>query len=231
MFKISVGSSTHTDTAEAVGALIAQCLARFGSGSPKAGLLFNHGHAQDGTILQAIHDTWPDMPLIGNATASDGGEPRLTLMLLDSPDLSFEIGTGRDARSNPALAAEQALSQAAAGLMDKVLLCLTLPDRITDWHQRFAETVARLLPPGTALLNELLPFDGEQEQAVVDRYYCGQRVMRDAVPLLIAVSAAAKTRSAGWSLTRQQGIVRRTLGEKVYEYDTLIGDRRRSARV
>ncbi len=230
MFKISVGSSTHPDTAEAVGALIAQCLARFGSTAPKAGLLFNQGHTQDGTILQAIHDTWPNMPLIGDATLGSGGEPRLTLMLLDSPDLIFQVGTGRDARQQPTLAAEQALSQAAGGLMDKVLMCLTLPDRVTQWHQSFAESVARLLPRGTALLNELLPFDGEQEATAVDRYYNGRKVLRDSVPLLVALSAAPAGRNAGWSLTRQQGIVRRTLGEQVYEYDTLIGDRRRSAR-
>ena len=230
MFKISVGTSSDPDPAEAVGALVAQCLDRFGGTSPKAGILINVGHDRDATILQTIRDTWPQMRLIGSASGKGGADKRLTLMLLDSPDLEFHFGIGRHASLNPGLAAEQALSDAASSVMDRIVMCLTLPDALAEWNLQFGESMSKLLPPGTTRLRELLPADSDLNQAGVDRYYSGTEVLTDSIPILVAVSPTTNKHLPGWSLTREQGIVRRDCGDHVYEYDTLIGDRRRSAR-
>lgn len=230
MFKISVGSSCSTDAAEAVGDAIAQCLANLGFNTPKAGILLNEGHVQDASLLRAVTDTWPQMPLIGAASEVPGNERRLTLLLLDSPDLNFHLGVGRKNGKDAHQAAEEALSQSAQRVLDQISLCLTLPDESSDWHYQFNETIRRLLPGGVTYLNELLPVDNQGYHSGLTRYYCGNKVLLDSTPILLATTADEQDQGSGWSLTRQHGILRKTYGNRLYVYDTFAGDRRRISR-
>jgi hypothetical protein len=224
MFRVTVCTSTLTDAAEAVGELIAQALRGLSGQQPQAGVILNQGHDADSTLLAALTDTWPDMPLIGCASAA-GNELRMTLLLMASPDLTFHIGLGERVPDSPAHAAEQAL-MAAMHHSDQVALCLTLPESLYEWSNSFAGAVRKLLPVGTPFLNELLPHSELRAFGPGERQYFGRKVLHDEVPILIASANQIAADDHSWRFTRQRGIVRKLSAEHVYEYDTLIGDRR-----
>ncbi len=230
MFKVAVGSSTNSDTAQAIGEIIAQCLARLAGQVPQAAIVFNNGHPGDSTVLTAIVDTWPEIALVGCGSDTDQAR-RLTLMLLYSPELEFTVGVGRQVKNNPGLAAEQALASTLSQDMERIALCLTLPESLHEWSNSFAEGVKKLLPPSTVYLNQLLPLPEGQEKQPISRQYHGRQVLTEAVPVLIALTRvdAGKREVPGWRFTREHGVLRKLCGEDVYEYDNLIGDRRRVA--
>ncbi len=231
MFKISVGSSTSPDTAEAIGAAIAQCLAHLGPHQPAAGVLINDGHAQDKCLLRTISDTWPGMPLIGAASENAATTRRVTLMLIDSPDLDFHFGIGKQRQGNPGLAAEAAISQSAEHRLDRVSLCLTLHDPSSEWQQTFQESIRRLLPAQVTFLNELLPHEAQAQNMALSRYYCGKDVLLDASPIMVGTLKHDLPAEPGWSLTRQHGVLRKSCGDQVFLYDNFVGDRRRASRI
>ena len=223
MFKVTVCTSTLPDTAEAAGDLIAQGMASQLSAQPQAIVLLNSGHEDDSTLLAALHDTWPDTPLIGSAAQAAGTDPRVSLLLLSSPDLRFHVSLGVRVPSSPTHAAEQALADVMRNDAS-VALCLTLPESLHEWSNTFSNFVHKLLPYGTPFLDELLPNAEMKAYAPSTRYYHGRKVLSEAVPIILACHQRDEDQS--WRFTRQRGIVRKACGEHIYEYDTLIGDRR-----
>ena len=221
MFKIVLGCSHERDPAQAVGTVIAHAMSGLADARAQAGILLNSGHKSDSTLLRAIHETWPSINLIGCAGPGHNDQPSLSLLLLNSPDLVFHVTSGA-LNQTPQAAAEHALST----FMDQahnLALYLSLHDQSQPWPEDFVHAATRLLPEQCACLEPLLPPVEKPWQ--MDRYYQGREVTNNRLPLLLASNRVND--ASGWRFTRQPGIVRKQHGEAVYEYDRLIGDRRR----
>ena len=224
MFKIAIGTSQDSDPAQAIGDAVAQGLAGLENGEAQAGILFNSGHDADGTLLNAIHDVWPQIKLMGCAghSAELGAEKSLRLFLFHSPDLLFHLSRPSQHGGSAELAAERALADfmhEAASLA----LYLGLGDEGDRWYHDFEQALGRLLPSNCANLSPLLP--PVEMPAGPLRYYMGQQVVSDTSPVLLARHRNKET--SGWRFTRQPGILRKQQNDAVYVYDTLIGERRR----
>lgn len=223
MFKIAMGSNSEPDTAQAIGDAIAQALSGLDGSPAQAGILINQGHRADATLLNAIQETWPALNLIGVGGPAMGRSSHLRLMLLSSPDLVFHLSRGRHGVLTASLSAEQALSSFVSD-RQSLALHLTLDNPTQPWNREFCDSVASLLPKNCSNLLPLLPpFNGPIQ---IDRHYYNQTVLHDDLPILLATHRNAETH--GWRLTRQHGIVRKQYGESIYEYDTLVNDRRRA---
>lgn len=225
MFRLTVGSSSNPDTAEAVGEIIARALERMTAECPQAGIIYNRGHSQDATILRALKDTWPEIRLVGFASEAPG-PATLTVMLMSSPDLEFHVGSARRAQRDPMHAAEQALGCLSAPMIKRVTLCLTPPSSDQAWINGFSRNVEQLLPPGTVQLRELLPYPDKQDAPVANRLYLDGEVLTDTAPVLFGVQRRGR-HTDGWRHTRHSGVMRRLCDEDVYEYDQVVGERRR----
>lgn len=221
MFKIVLGCSHERDPALAVGTVIAHAMSGLADARAQAGILLNSGHQDDATLLRAIHETWPTINLIGCAGSSESDTPSLSLLLLNSPDLVFHVTSGQRDQS-PQIAAEQALG----GFMshpENLALYLSLHDQSQPWPEDFVHATQRLLPEQCACLEPLLP--PIEKPHHINRHYQGCSVTTERQPMLLASNRV--NNASGWRFTRQPGIVRKQHGEAVYEYDRLIGERRR----
>lgn len=222
MFQIAIGSSPHTDTAKAVGDAIAQALSGLGTAPAQAGIVLNHGHNADSTVLNAINDTWPALKLIGCAGGDSLSARRIQLLLLSSSDLIFQLGCTGISDDNAELAAEHSLAEFMPR-SQQLALHLQLGDRNDAWQRQFSQAVQRLLPESCRDLTALLP--PVDMPPSPQRYYLGQSCLSTPCPQLLALHRHATP--DGWHMTRQPGIVRKKRSDTVWIYDTLQGDRRR----
>ncbi len=221
MFKIVLGCSHERDTALAVGTVIAHTMSGLADARAQGGILLNSGHKDDATLLRAIHETWPTINLIGCAGSSEGQKRSLSLLLLNSPDLFFHVTSGQR-NQTPQAAAESALG-AFMSQPENLALYLSLHDQAHAWAEDFVHATQRLLPEQCACLEPLLP--PIEKPHYIDRHYQGCLVTTERQPMLLASNRV--NNASGWRFTREPGIVRKQHGEAVYEYDRLLGERRR----
>ncbi len=68
MLKVAVGHSNDPDSQLAIDEVLEQCISSLAGEIPKAGLLFAAIDFDHALILQRIHQTFPDIELIGGTT-------------------------------------------------------------------------------------------------------------------------------------------------------------------
>ena len=229
MFKVVVTHSDDPDSQSAVDEILEQCLADLAGIVPQAGILFAAIDFEHELILNQIHQTFPDLELIGCTTDGEISsklgfqQDSLTLMLFCADTVKISAGVGQATQHNPIAAAQQAVQQATANMTIIPQLCIPLPasyiadgstangdDILTGLKQALGEQVPII--GGTA---------GDQYRFKKTYQFFRNQVLTDALPILIFSGDIQFSYgiACGWTPTGRKSIVTKSKGTALYEID------------
>lgn len=106
MFKVVIGHSNDPDSTMAIQETLAQCHVDLAGERPQAALLFAAPDFDHSLILTKIHQTFPDIQLIGctsdgeMSSVLDFQQDSVSLMLFCSDEVVFHAAIGRDLSKN-----------------------------------------------------------------------------------------------------------------------------------
>lgn len=224
MIKTAIGHSEDPDSLAAIDEVLAQCHATLADYPSQAGILFAGIDFEHELLLQRIHQSFPDIALIGGTTdgeiSSQLGcqQDSITLMLLCSDRIQFSAGIGTDLSHDPQTAVQQAVHQAQAPLSETARLCLTTPESLTIAPQTIVEHLQQALGPHIPIFGGAT---GDQWRFQQTYQFCGTQVFSDAVPILLLAGDVCFSYGAvsGWTPISQAGIVTKSHGPTLYEID------------
>ena len=215
----AVTAQSHEfDTVAAAADLIAQCTEQLRGETPFAAFLFASTEYDHPSLLAALADRWPDLPLVGGSTdgevSSDGfAHDSVVLTLLCGAGVRARVGLGRGLGVDTGAAVEQAL----AGRGDlRPALCWTV----------FAPTanstaVVRQLQQALGDCPVVGGLTGDHREYTRMVEFCGREVLRDSLPVMflegdLQVGCGIGT---GWFPIGEPKVVTRADGHWVHEID------------
>jgi len=224
VLEMAVGHSEDVDAEDAAREVLAQCRGTLGDRSPQAGLLFAAVDMEHAEMLEAIHEAYPDLALIGCTTdgeiSSQGGflEDSVTLVLFAAEPGQIAAGLGRDVAADPVRATSEAVAAARAGLGGDASFCITTPESLTTSGVTILEGLKAALGKAFPIFGGLA---GDQWRIQQTYQFFGTEVLSDAVPLLLfgADVLFAHAVDSGWKPVGHQRIVSRVEGNVVFELD------------
>lgn len=234
MFKVVVGHSDDPDSQSAIESVLEQCLEDLNHILPQAGILFAAIDFEHALILQQIHQTFPQLELIGCTTDGEMSsklgfqQDSLTLMLFCSDTVQIKAGVGYETLENPTAAAQQAVQQATQQAIQpensvQPKLCIALPSSYTA---NGSTTSGEAMMAGLTLaLGEQVPVvggtAGDQYRFKTTHQFFRTEVLTDALPILIFSGNLQFSygTACGWTPTEYKGIVTKAQGTVVYEID------------
>ncbi len=224
MLKIVVGHSNDPDSISAITEVLEQCQQSLSGLSPQAGILFAAIDFEHTLILNQIHETYPEIELIGGTTDGEMSsilgfeQDSLTLMLFCSDNIAIRAGIGRDISQELNAAIQTAIVQATIGHTEPIKLCITLPESLST-------SAVLILDSLNQALGEKVPIFGG---LTADRWQFKQtyqfyktEVCSDAIPILLISGAILFSHSiaSGWNPVGKRGTVTKASQNVVYEID------------
>lgn len=224
MFKAVVGHSEDVDGAAAAAELIASCEPQLSGGPPRGGILFASIDSEHQVLLDAIHDTWPDIALIGCTTdgeLSSGvgfAEDSATLILFDADSAEMHVGVGREVSQDIEGACKTAVEEAVGATSEPPRLCLALPESLTASGHAVVTSLGKALGDGIPVFGALA---SDQWRFQGTKQFAGREVLSDSLPLMVLSGEVDYSFGigSGWSAVGESGEVTRAEGPNVFEID------------
>ena len=229
MLKAVVGHSEDPESQEAIEEVLEQCAEELEGQTPQAGILFAAIDFEYELILQAIHQAFPGIELIGCTTdgeissLSGFQQGSLTLMLFCSDTVMIRAGVGRGTRDDAIAAAKAAIQQATASLSDSPKLCITVPASYLD--EGVTTSGESILEGLNLALNGQVPIvggtAGDQSQFKKTYQFFGQEVLTDALPVLIFSGdlLCSYGIGCGWQPMGKKSLATKAQGTVLHEVD------------
>lgn len=179
-----VCQSDAEDTVAVAAELIASATEQLAGEQPKAALLFASTEYDHATLLAALRDRWPGLPLVGGTSdgevASAGGfrHDSAVLTLLVGDGFAVHAGVGRDLSRG----IDAAVAQAAAGLAGPGRICFTVFAPSTNSSEVVRQLQRRLGGERCPVVGGLSGDHGEYGKMVE---FFGGEVLRDSLPVLV----------------------------------------------
>lgn len=188
MLKAVVGHSNDPDTSSAIEEVLAQCLTQLADTIPKAGILLAAPDFDHASILDTIHQIFPEIQLIGGT--SDGEissklafqEDSLVLALFCSDEVEFQTAVGRHISTNPIEIAAQTVRTAQAQARHPTVLCITTPESLTTSGLLLLQGLKQALGPDVPILGGTTCDQWRFQQT---HQFFGREVLSDALPVLL----------------------------------------------
>ncbi|MBE9032250.1 FIST C-terminal domain-containing protein [filamentous cyanobacterium LEGE 11480] len=224
MLQVVVGHSTDIDSDAAIAEVLEQCQAQLPGHSPQAGLLFAAIDFEHDLILDAIQQAFPGIALIGCTTdgevsSVDGfQEDSLSLMLFCADGITIRAGCGRGLSTDPAAAAQQAVSRLDNAQLGPAKLCITLPDGIETGTEPALRQLQQLLPAGLPIVGGRAADQFRFEQTY--QFFQGE-VLQNSLPVLLFYGdlQVAHGVASGWQPLSAKALVTKSDGSIVHEID------------
>lgn len=230
MLRMAVGHAKCLDAGCAIRGAVASCRQGLGGLEP-AGLLLFAGVGYDHeSMLAAVAEAFPGVPLVGATSAGEltsvGGvtDDAVLLIALGGEGIRCAAGVARDydgPGDDVRAGAAAAASEARARLADDPALCLVFPGRGRGGVQDYCQELSAALGPGC------LVFGGVSGRQLADpqpvRQFFGQESLRHAAPFLLVSGnlPLAMRLSRGWRPVGSRARVTGVSGTVV----SRIGDR------
>ncbi|MEE9187320.1 MAG: FIST N-terminal domain-containing protein, partial [Bacteroidota bacterium] len=149
MLVAASGHSEDIDTLEAFAEIREQCEPALRGKTPQAGLLFAAIDFEHQDLLDAIHEAWPGIQLIGCTTDGELSscqgfkEDSISLLLLASDTIEFTTGLGREVSQGAEAACSRAVAEARAKTTLEPSVCIATPESLTRSGQQIVEALAK----------------------------------------------------------------------------------------
>lgn len=224
MLKAVVGHSNDPETQVAIEEVLEQCLSELAGLHPHAGILLAALDFDHAEILRQIHQTFPNIQLIGGTTDGEISsglgfqQDSLVLMLFHSDEIGFHAAVGHHISSNPLGIAQQTVQTARAQAQDPPALCITIPESLTTSGLSILRGLQKAL-------GDDIPIVGgttcDQWQFKQTFQFFGQEVLSDALPILLLTGPVLYGHgvASGWTPVGKKGIVTKVDGNVLYEVD------------
>lgn len=191
--------------------------------SPKAGIFFAAIDLPHATLLNRIHQIWPDMILIGCTTdgefSSTGGmkHDSATLLLITSDTLEFTAGV-IDQVNDVIPSGQQAFRQAAAKASTPPAAGILLADGLLFNVESMLDAAREAFGPSFLMVGGMA---ADQWRFKGTYQFYGTKILSRQAPFLLihgdlALSTAIGT---GWKAIGSHGVVTRAKRSVVYEID------------
>jgi hypothetical protein len=137
MFKVGVGHSNDPNSLEAINETLEQCIRALDGLVPQAGILFTAIDFDHALILQRIHETFPNIELIGGTTDGEVSsvlefqQDSLTLMLFCSDEVEILASVGKNISQNPVEISRQSIAATKQQLTLPIKFCIALTESLT----------------------------------------------------------------------------------------------------
>lgn len=222
MLKAVVGHSNDPDTAVAIAEVLDQCLAALAGIKPQAGILLAALDFDHPKILTHIHQTFPDIQLIGGTTDGEISsvlefqQDSLVLLLLCSDDVDFYTAVGRQISSNPVVIAQQTVQSAQAQTQRPTALCITIPESLTTSGLLILEGLQQALGAEIPIIGGTTC---DQWQFRQTYQFFGEEVLSDALPILLVSGPVLLGHgiSTGWTPVGKKGRATKVAGNVLHE--------------
>jgi hypothetical protein len=186
--KVVIGHSDEVDTEDAVAEVIASCQTQLAGESPVAGMIFASIEYDHQTLVAALAEAFPDVPLIGATT--DGEFSSAAGFFDDSLVLTLFVGDRLQARAAVALGlgadTQGAVAKAVASARgDRPLpkLCITTPESMTADTAEVVRALAATL--GDAACPIVGGTSGDHRSFARTYQFCNGAVYTDSIPVLL----------------------------------------------
>ncbi len=224
MFKMVVGHSDDLDAGAAVAEALEQCTRALDGEKPQAGLLFSGFDTVSEQMLATIHQTYRDIQLVGCTTAGEMSsvlgfqEDSVTLSLFASDVVDITAGVGENVSQDGLASCRQAVAQAQAKTPQEPTLCITTPENLAAATVDIVSGLHEALGWRAPILGGA---SATQEDGMTTRQFFCDRVLQDAVPVLLFSGPLAHSAgvATGWRPLGKMGRVTRSNGNLVHEID------------
>lgn len=219
--RIGVGQAEAVITRDAARHALDQAHNGLHGATPDAALVFAHVDADTASLLATLAEYYPGLPVVGCSTAGEYGSPAgfsedsIVVILLQSDTVDFATGLGRNASSDPAGAAADALAQAQTTLPGPAKLCLFFPDGRASATDQVLSALGDGLPKGCPIFGAASARVGTSDVAPLQMF--GNDLIRDGVPILLLGGDIQYAFSVGnsWEPVGGLTIVEQTDGRNV----------------
>ncbi len=225
--RLVIAHSNDVDSLDAIRAVVEQCTSQLEGGpAPVAGLLFAGIDYDHSTLLEEIHRTWPDLPIIGGTTdgefsSRDGfHNDSVALTLFCGQNIEARIGVGKRLSEGVEAAVSRSLVAASAGKSERPVTCLTVPESMTANCTEIVDALQRGLGNHCPVYGGV---SGDHRAFGTTYQFANREVLSDAVPLLlfwgdlrVAHGVASGWRPVGPSfrVTRAEGNVVHSINDR-----------------
>jgi hypothetical protein len=216
--RAATAHSEEFDAVSAAAELIRQSVEQLRGEVPVCAFLFATTEYDHATLLAALHEQWPDLPLVGGSTdgavtTSGFAHESVVLTLLTGAGLRARSGLGRNLAKDPARAVAEALS--AAGPATR--LCWTVFAPSTN-STAVVRDLQRALGNACPVVGGLT---GDHRLGTAMVEFHGREVLRDSLPVMflegdIAVGCGVGT---GWFPIGEPRVVTKAAGHWIHEVD------------
>lgn len=188
MLNVALGHGEALETRDAARAAIEQCRREASDWTPQAGILYAAADFDLPLLVDTVNAAFPGIELIGCSTngelssALGFSEDSVCLLLLGSDTLRMKAGVGRNVSADPRRAAQEAVTQARAGLEGPETLCLALPDGFTGAPSAATTHLNAALHPDCALFGASA---ATQVGMTATRQFYKTETLSDALPVLL----------------------------------------------
>jgi hypothetical protein len=224
MFKMIVSHSDSINTSDVVSELIDDAEQKLEGEIPGACILYVAIDHEYQVLLNAIHDKWNNIRLIGGTTdgemSSEMGfaEDSVVMILLCSSEVEFSIGVGEGLETDIPSACAQAVSQASSEVASNPCLCITNPGNMDTNLVQVISSLKKALGGQVPIFGGV---PGDQWRFQTQYQFFGRQVYTDAVPILlfhgnIGFSYGVES---GWKPLGEKGVVTKSEGNTVYAID------------
>ncbi|TAD76265.1 MAG: hypothetical protein EA001_12500 [Oscillatoriales cyanobacterium] len=186
--KTIVGHSEDPSSSLAVSEVITQLQQEVIEERPQAALVLAAIDFDFSIILQALHEAFPNVELVGGTTdgeiSSRLGFQRysLVVMLFCSHTIQISAGIGRGVSNNPEQAAQVAIAQARQKVTQPPKLCLIFPESLGCSGDRILHSLQQVLGPEVTIIGGAT---GDNSLFKKTYQFYQTEIVNDSVPLLL----------------------------------------------
>lgn len=224
MLKAVVGHSDDPDTKGAIAEVLEQCQTALAGLSPQAGMLFAAMDFEHSEILTAIHQTFPNLKLIGGSSCGqlssvlEFQQDSVVLILFCSDQIEFHIAVGRNISSDPLGITRQTVQAATAKAKHPPVLCLTTPESLTVSGVSIVQGLQNALGVEVPIFGGTTSDHWDFKQTY---QFFGEEVLSDALPILILSGPILLGHgvATGWTPVGRTGVANKIENNVIYEID------------
>ena len=221
MLKIAIGQGEDIDANSAIETAMDRCRAQLQELTPQAGIVFSNIDFDHQPILDAIHEKFGEIELIGCTTgggfSSDMGfsDDAVNLILFHSDTIEIKAGIGFNVSIDPVSAVETALQHAREGLAGPEKLCLIFPDATTGSPHAVIRALNQALGPHCPIFGSAA--SRHHETPAPTMQFFGRDLLEDALPILLFSGPLKLTYavSNSWRPIGDRAVVTRSRGYEV----------------
>ncbi|MBD2579363.1 FIST N-terminal domain-containing protein [Oscillatoria sp. FACHB-1406] len=224
MLKAVVGHSNDPNTQSAIAEVLTRCKTALAGLSPQAGMLFAAMDFEHSEILAAIHQTFPNLQLIGGTSCGELSsvlgfqQDSLVLILFCSDEIEFQAAIGRNVSSDPVGIARQTVQSATASAQHPPVLCLTTPESLTVSGVSIVKGLQEALGKEVPIVGGSTSDQWDFKQTY---QFFGTEVLSDALPILILSGPVLVGHgvATGWEPIGRTGVATKIENNVLYEID------------